>query len=139
MIKHRKPATGLIFHTDRGIEFTGHRFRQELKKHNIVPSVNRLGHCTDNGHMGSFYHSLKDELIRGRVFQFMPELRYALNGYINHFYNHKRLHLGVGYQTPVGYEKRMHEKTGVHFIGGRSRKTRARELYVRYMSRSTLI
>ena len=104
-IRERKPGDGLIFHTDRGIEFTGKDFRKVLKKHNIKASVNRLGYCTDNGHMESYFHSLKTELIRGRKFNSMSDLRYALNSYINHFYNKKRLHSGIGYYSPMEYEK----------------------------------
>jgi len=104
-IRERQPDEGLIFHTDRGIEFTGKGFRNILKKHKMKPSVNRLGYCTDNGHMESYFHSLKAELIRGRKFNTMDELRYALNSYINHFYNKKRLHSGIGYYSPIEYEK----------------------------------
>jgi len=104
-IQERQPDEGLIFHTDRGIEFTGKDFRKVLKKHHMQPSVNRLGYCTDNGHMESYFHSLKAELIRGRKFNSMDDLRYALNSYINHFYNKKRLHSGIGYCSPIEYEK----------------------------------
>lgn len=104
-IRERQPDDGLIFHTDRGIEFTGKDFRKVLKKHNIKASVNRLGYCTDNGHMESYFHSLKAELIRGRKFSSINNLRYALNSYINHFYNKKRLHSGIGYCSPIEYEK----------------------------------
>ena len=104
-IKERQPDEGLIFHTDRGIEFTGKGFRSVLDKHKMKYSVNRLGYCTDNGHMESYFHSLKAELIRGRKFNTMEELRYALNSYINHFYNKKRLHSGIGYCSPIEYEK----------------------------------
>ena len=104
-IRERQPDKGLIFHTDRGIEFTGKDFRTVLEKHNMKPSVNRLGYCTDNGHMESYFHSLKTELVRGRKFNSMTDLRYALNSYINHFYNKKRLHSGIGYCSPIEYEK----------------------------------
>jgi len=104
-IYERQPSEGLIFHTDRGIEFTGKGFRKELDKHKMKASVNRLGYCTDNGHMESYFHSLKAELIRGRKFNTMDDLRYALNSYINHFYNKKRLHSGIGYCSPIEYEK----------------------------------
>jgi len=104
-VQERQPEAGLIFHTDRGIEFTGYAFRDELERHDIRPSVNRLGQCTDNGHMESFFHSLKIELIRGRTFNSLEELRYALNSYINHFYNRKRLHSGIGYYPPMEYER----------------------------------
>jgi transposase InsO family protein len=105
-IQDRKPTEGLIFHTDRGIEFTGKVFRKVLKNNQMKASVNRLGYCTDNGHMESFFHSLKAELIRGRKFNSMAELRYALNSHINHFYNKKRLHSSLDYLAPIEFEQR---------------------------------
>ena len=104
-IKERQPGKNLIFHSDRGIEYMGYAFQDILKQHGIHRSINRLGYCTDNGHMESYFHSMKAELIRGRKFNSMTELRYALNSYINHFYNKKRLHSGIGYCTPIEYEK----------------------------------
>lgn len=106
-IRERQPQAGLIFHTDRGIEFTGKVFRKVLSQNGMHASVNRPGYCTDNGHMESFFHSLKAELIRGRKFNSLAELRYALNSYINHFYNKKRLHSGIGYCSPMEYEKQV--------------------------------
>ncbi len=104
VIKARALNDTMLFHTDRGIEFTGQIFRNELKKYGIEASVNRLGKCTDNAHMESFFHSLKAELVRGRVFNTMKELRVALSGYINQFYNRKRMHSGIGYLSPVEFE-----------------------------------
>ena len=54
-IKERQPDEELIFHTDRGIEYMGHEFQKMLKQHGIQRSVNRLGQCTDNGHMESYF------------------------------------------------------------------------------------
>jgi putative transposase len=103
-LRDRTPKPGLIFHTDRGIEYTGFRFRDALLAQGMRPSLNRPGCCTDNGHMESFFHSLKAELIRGRQFNSEHELRYALASYINQFYNHKRLHSGIDYHPPAVYE-----------------------------------
>ncbi len=105
VIKQRQAPCDVIFHTDRGIEFTGFGFRDALKQHGLLASVNRLGVCTDNAHMESFFHTLKAELIRGRTFDSDDELRLALNSYINQFYNHKRLHSGIGYCSPAECEK----------------------------------
>ena len=105
VIKQRQAPCDVIFHTDRGIEFTGFGFRDALKQHGLLASVNRLGVCTDNAHMESFFHTLKAELIRGRTFDSDDELRFALNSYINQFYNHKRLHSGIGYCSPAECEK----------------------------------
>jgi putative transposase len=103
-IKKRSPKDELIFHTDRGVEYRGSVFQDVLKKHSFQHSLNRLGHCTDNGHMESFFHSMKAELIRGRSYKSEDELRYDLKKYISYFYNQKRLHSGIGYHTPMEYE-----------------------------------
>jgi putative transposase len=104
-LKGRCPEQGMIFHTDRGIEYTALRFREALHKLGIQASVNRPGCCTDNAHMESFFHSMKAELIRGRLFRNERELRYALNSYINQFYNHRRLHSGIDYYAPAKFEQ----------------------------------
>jgi putative transposase len=104
-LKLRKPEEGMIFHTDRGIEYTAYRFRDELKKYGIRQSFNRPGQCTDNAFMESFFHTLKAELIRGRRFMDENELRLALGSYINRFYNHQRMHSGLGYVPPAKFER----------------------------------
>jgi transposase InsO family protein len=104
VIRKRRPDPGLIFHTDRGIEFMAYAIQQELEKCGLRRSYNRLGHCTDNAHMESFYHSLKGELIRGRVFASVQHLRTALSSYIDGFYNRARLHSGIDYTSPINYE-----------------------------------
>lgn len=106
VIARRKPKPGLIFHTDRGIEFMAYKIQEELSKHGLLRSYNRLGFCTDNAHMESFYHSLKGELIRGRKFMNGEQLRLSLCSYINQFYNRERIHSGIGYESPLNYEKR---------------------------------
>lgn len=104
VIRKRKPSPGLIFHTDRGIEFMAFAVQAKLSKYGLQRSYNRLGHCTDNAHMESFYHSLKGELIRGRTYRNKNELRLALSSYIQHFYNRERLHSGIGYRSPINFE-----------------------------------
>ncbi len=106
VIQRRKPEPGLIFHTDRGIEFMAYSVQAELSRHGLLRSYNRLGHCTDNAHMESFYHSLKGELIRGRKFKNGKQLRESLCSYINQFYNRERIHSGIEYLSPLEYEKR---------------------------------
>lgn len=54
--------------------------------------------------MESFFHTLKADLTRGRQFFGVYHLRSALNSCINHFYNHKRLHSGIGYVPPAVYK-----------------------------------
>jgi transposase InsO family protein len=104
-LKGRQVEQGCIFHTDRGIEHTAYRFNAALQKEGFVQSFNRPGGCTDNAHVESFFYTMKPALFRERKFQNEKELRYALNRYINHLSNKKRLHSGMGYNTPVKYER----------------------------------
>ncbi|MEH6544210.1 MAG: IS3 family transposase [Porticoccaceae bacterium] len=104
-LKKRRPPPGLIFHTDRGIEYTGGEFQQLLRDKGFRHSVNRPGKCTDNARMESFFHSLKAELIRGTLFRSVKELRHSLSNYINTFYNAVRLHSSLGYVSPIQYEQ----------------------------------
>ncbi len=104
-LRKRQPGSGLMIHTDRGVEYRGAVYQAVLKEHGIQHSLNRAGHCTDNAHMESFFHTMKAELIRGTAFKSERELRYAVSHYINQYYNAKRLHSGIDYCSPIEYEK----------------------------------
>jgi transposase InsO family protein len=104
-IKTRNPQKGLILHTDRGVEYRGKEYQEIMVKHGIKHSLNRAGHCTDNAHMESFFHSMKAELIRGNSFKTEQHLRYSIASYINQYYNAKRMHSGINYQSPIQYER----------------------------------
>lgn len=103
-LKKRTPRRGLVFHTDRGVEYLSSEYHGLLNKYGMVQSMNRPCHCQDNAHMESFIHSLKGELLQGRRFKTGAQLANAINGYIN-FYNSRRLHSGIEYKTPMEYER----------------------------------
>ena len=65
---------------------------------------NRPRNCQDNAHMESFFHSLKAELTHRRSFASDAELNASIAGYINRFYNEKRIHSSLGYHSPVEFE-----------------------------------
>jgi len=104
-VRNRRAAPGLIFHSDRGIEYGAYRYRDLLARQGIQPSMNRPRCCQDNAHIESFFHSLKAEWIRGRPFTSFEALHSALQGYIR-FYNRHRLHSAIDYCTPEEYERR---------------------------------
>jgi len=104
-LKNRKISPGLIFHTDRGVEYGAWLLQDELKKYGILSSMNRAESVTDNAHMESFFRSMKTEATKGIEFKSEHELRMAISSYINKFYNVTRLHSGLGYKTPVEYER----------------------------------
>ena len=104
-IRKRQPEVGLMIHTDRGVEYRGKVYQDELTRNGMRHSLNRAGQCTDNAHMESFFHSMQAELIRGNKFKNVLELRYAVGNYINQYYNAKRLHSGIDYYSPIEYEE----------------------------------
>jgi putative transposase len=107
-LKDRTPSPGCIFHSDRGVEYGGAEYANNLKRHGFRISMNRSYHSQDNAHMESFFHSMKAEWIRGRSFENFEHLESALSTYMR-FYNRYRLHSGIGYHTPMEYERRMIE------------------------------
>ena len=104
-IYRRQPKSGLIFHSDRGVEYASYRYQDVLDKYGIHASMNRPGHCTDNAHMESFFHSLKGEWIRGHKYTTVKSLRQAIKDYIVCFYNRIRLHSSLDYQSPEEFER----------------------------------
>lgn len=105
-VANRRPAPGVIFHTDRGVEYAAHAFRNRLEDLGFVQSMNRPNRMNDNGHMESFFHSMKSEALHGKRFVTDEELLGALRSYIP-FYNATRLHSSLNYVSPATYEKQL--------------------------------
>jgi len=100
-IQNRKPAPGLIHHSDRGSQYASDDFQK------LVPSMSGAGNCYDNAVMESFFHSLKTERVHHRHYATRAEARADLFHYIEVFYNRRRRHSSIGYQSPLGYERKM--------------------------------
>jgi putative transposase len=103
-ITRRKPAKGLIHHSDKGSQYTSYRFQNELKYHHMQASFTGTGACFDNAIIESFWATLKKELIYQTHFKTRDEARLAIFEYIEVFYNRERLHSSLLYQTPYGFE-----------------------------------
>jgi len=110
----RDPRPGLLFHSDRGIEYSAYGYQDFLRSRGIVPSMNRPRNCQDNAHMESFFHSLKAELTHRRSFTSDAELNASVAGYIDRFYNQKRIHSSLGYHSPVEFECLAYAQQSVH-------------------------
>lgn len=104
-IEHRQPKPGLLHHSDQGITYTSAQYRELLKKHEMKTSMSRKGNCHDNAVAESFFANLKNELIYHQDFKTRSEARSAIFDYIELFYNRKRLHQTLNYQTPDEYER----------------------------------
>lgn len=103
---HRQPPAGLVFHSDRGVQYASLQHRQALQIARALASMSRKGNCYDNAVMEAFWSTLKLELIYPQQHPFVTRAaaRAALFEYIEVFYNRQRLHSALGYQTPVQFE-----------------------------------
>jgi len=106
-IWQRKPAKGLIWHTDRGSQYASESHRLLLAQHGIVQSMSRKGNCWDNAVSESFFHTLKTELIHHENYQTRETAKKSVFEYIEVFYNRQRLHSKNGYVSPAGFESRL--------------------------------
>jgi putative transposase len=103
---HRQPPAGLVFHSDRGVQYASLQNRSALAAAQAVASMSRKANCYDNATMEAFWSTLKLELIYRQEQDFAtPEkARAALFDYIEVFYNRQRLHSALGYRTPAEFE-----------------------------------
>jgi len=104
-ITQRRPAPGLIFHADRGSQYTSGTFRKLLKEHHITQSLSRPGQCWDNAVAESWFSTLKEELIYRQAWPTRVQARRAIFEFIEVFYNRERLHSSLGNLTPIEYER----------------------------------
>lgn len=106
-LENRRPAQGLIFHSDRGCQPGFKEFTDLLETNGILQSLSRPGQCWDNAVAESFFATLKLELIYQQVFPTRAAARRAIAEYIELFYNWQRMHSAIGYQSPARYEATM--------------------------------
>jgi transposase InsO family protein len=103
-IEHRRPGAGLIFHSDRGCQYTSGEFASLCDSNGIVQSMSRPGNAWDNAVAESFFASLKNELVYRGVWATRAEARRAVFEYIEVFFNRRRRHSSLGYLSPASYE-----------------------------------
>ena len=100
----RRPEPGLLFHSDRGSQYTSHRFQQILYEHAVVQSFSNSGKPHDNAVAESFFASFKKEELYRRDYASEPEFRKGIDSYIE-FYNTRRPHRTLKNQTPCQMEE----------------------------------
>ena len=103
-VARRKPAAGLLHHSDRGSEFTSDRYQAALHELGIEVSMSRTANCWDNAAMESFFATLTKECTNRVRFQSRQEARSAIFEYLECFYNPVRLHSTLQYVSPVAFE-----------------------------------
>ena len=103
-VRGRSPDKGLIFHSDRGVQYASREFRKELRTYGMLQSMSRKGNCWDNAVAESFFSILKTEMDFN-VFLNSGEARKYIFDFIEAFYNRKRTHSFLGYRSPDQFEK----------------------------------
>jgi putative transposase len=103
-ILERRPAPGLIHHSDRGSQYASEEYRQALAANGVVCSMSRKGNCLDNAAAESLWSTIKAELVELTDFPSRAVARRQLFEYIEVFYNRRRLHSSIDYRSPVTYE-----------------------------------
>jgi len=102
---NKNPDRGLIFHSDRGIQYTSKELKRRIKGKGFMQSMSRKGNCWDNACVESFFHSLKTEELYFHTLDSIGKAKSIIFQYIEIFYNRKRLHSYLGYRNPEEFEK----------------------------------
>jgi len=102
--KH-SPGTGLVFHSDQGVQYASHACSDLLKRYGFLQSMSRRGNCYDNAFMESFFHTLKTEEVYFSKYRTRSDARQNIFSYIEGFYNRIRRHSALGYRSPLEFEQ----------------------------------
>jgi transposase InsO family protein len=100
----RRPAPGLLHHSDRGTQYAAAEYRAVLAAHGMIASMSRKGDCWDNAVAESFFATLELELIVKSEWRTRDAARRAIFRYIETWYNRERRHSTLGYRSPAQYE-----------------------------------
>lgn len=103
-IQSRRPAPGLIHHSDRGSQYASYKYRRALEKQGMICSMSRRGDCWDNAVAESFWGTLKNELHEEGDFYNRAHARSVIFEYIEDFYNGRRRHSSINYRSPREHE-----------------------------------
>ncbi len=104
-IDRRQPPTGVVIHSDQGIQFACSEFNQVVQAHQMIPSMSRPANPYDNAACESFMKTLKQEEIYCNQYQDFDELSAHLEEFLENYYNRLRLHSALGYRTPEEFEQ----------------------------------
>ena len=106
-IAEREPPPGVVHHSDRGLQYAAHEYVQVLRQHQMVPSMSRPANPYDNASCESFMRTLKREEIYANEYRNLEHLRSNIEIFIDQYYNRRRLHSALGYQTPEEFEQAL--------------------------------
>ncbi len=106
-LRQRRPAIGLVHHSDRGCQYASAAYQAELAAQGLVASMSRAGNPYDNAAMESFYATLKTECLHRHGPLSAADTQALVFDYLEVFYNRARLHSALGYKSPVDFEQQL--------------------------------
>ena len=112
-VSEKRPAAGLIHHSDRGCQYCAREYRKLLDQFGMQASMSGKGNCYDNAPMESFWGTLKTELVFHRHYETRQEAIREITEYIELFYNRQRRQKKLGYLSPAAFERRFYEQLQV--------------------------
>ena len=104
-VAKRAPPSGLLLHSDRGVQYTCEEYRQLVSRYGIRQSMSRKGNCWDNAVAESFFRALKVEVIKGLELQTRQQAEAVIFEYIEGYYNNWRGHSFLSYKSPQEFER----------------------------------
>ena len=103
-LKQRRPAAGLVHHSDRGVQYACGDYVKRLETHGITISMSRPGNPYDNAWAESFMKTLKVEEVDGRRYRNFDHAQSRIATFIEEIYNQQRLHSALEYRSPIEFE-----------------------------------
>ena len=100
-VQARKPASGLLFHSDQGCQYTSIAFVERLKQLGITQSMSRRGNCWDNAVVERIFRTLKHEWMQSTPYHDHAQAQADLLPFLSSWYNHRRLHSAIGMRPPA--------------------------------------
>jgi transposase InsO family protein len=106
-LQRRRPAPGLVHHSDRGVQYAAKDYVAVLSQQGIVISMSRRGNPFDNALCESFLKTLKYEEVYREDYRGYEEAKAGIEHFIEQVYNEKRLHSALGYRPPAEFEQSL--------------------------------
>jgi putative transposase len=103
-LKQRRPAAGLVHHSDRGVQYAANEYVERLEARGIIISMSRPGNPYDNAWAESFIKTLKAEEVNAAHYRDLEDATGRIGKFIEEVYNQRRLHSALGYVSPAEFE-----------------------------------